>query len=372
MSRSVFRKSSVIALATVAAGISSLFLVAAPASALQATCGAGTLLPGNICEQTFTANATFTPNSSMTKLEALLVAGGAGGYGAGGGGEVVVHNFTPAVTAPITIVIGQPQQDTTVTSGTAAPIVAASGQLGGTGGGGASGNGNSGYYDPLTNSGGGGGGASFGLDGIATSNNGGAGATAAAAATAASLTGSLFSADTTCYGGGGAVTSSATAIGTASCGGGTSTSDGKNVAPASNQGGGGTVSFAAASYGAAGVVVLRWNAPTVTLTFATAHGSTAAPETVVLGTAPTKPADPTAEGFVFKGWYTDSGLTTPADFTSSLDASTTFYPSFARALPNTGGGLSPWEVPTGAAALALGVALTLVAARRRTKRVQQA
>lgn len=46
--------------------------------------------------------------------------------------------------------------------------------------------------------------------------------------------------------------------------------------------------------------------------------------------------DPTLDGYVFAGWYTDEQLNTAADFTKAITADTTLYAKFTKALaPNT-------------------------------------
>ena len=43
-----------------------------------------------------------------------------------------------------------------------------------------------------------------------------------------------------------------------------------------------------------------------------------------------QPTDPTKEGYVFKGWYTDTSYTTPFDFDAPITSSVTVYPHFVR------------------------------------------
>lgn len=291
------RKTSAAFAAVATAGVSSLVLGAAPASAATVDCGVGTLVAPGICEVTFTAGTgSFTPTAQMTQLEVLLV--GAGGNGAsqfqpntsgyaaaGGGGEVKVVDFAGA-TAPFAIVVPESGVPGSVTSG--ALVATVNNGVNGTGGaGGASGNGNSGVAGGTGQptpwgAGGGAGGAADGSTNV-TAANGGAGVVVN---TLALPTLSLFSGDTTCYGGGGAIGSSGAAEvpgdppipavpavqGTPGCGGGAPTdlTGTALAAPVANSGGGaGGVSGTVDSdflVGANGFVAIRWNAPTLAAT----------------------------------------------------------------------------------------------------------
>ena len=55
------------------------------------------------------------------------------------------------------------------------------------------------------------------------------------------------------------------------------------------------------------------------------HGTQIAAQTVEDGNKVTKPADPTASGYTFKGWYTDSTFQTAFDFDTAIHADTTLY-----------------------------------------------
>ena len=333
----VAKKATAIVATAAAIGFSSLFLAAAPANAAPVSCGNGaTMLPGGICELAVTATGptVFTPTAEVSQLEALLVAGGGSGsyaaqsYGAGGGGSVKVVGFADTVT-PIDLTVGAANTATTATQGAATQTADAgiNGTQSAVYGGGTSGNGNPGFAGSAgaTGAGGGAGGAA------PDQSTGGAGATAASVAPA----GSLFSGETTCYGGGGASATPPTTAGVASCGGGFVTFDGAAfvpTAPTPNSGGGGSAgstNASAATTGASGVVVLRWVAAGATVTFDTGgRGTAVAPETVAFGTTVTRPADPTAAGFTFDGWFTDAAFTTPVDFSAPVGASTTYYASF--------------------------------------------
>lgn len=69
----------------------------------------------------------------------------------------------------------------------------------------------------------------------------------------------------------------------------------------------------------------KW-ARTWTVTFDVGdHGTAPAAQTVEDGAKATKPADPTAEGYVFRGWYTTAACTTEFDFNTPIAADTTLY-----------------------------------------------
>lgn len=55
------------------------------------------------------------------------------------------------------------------------------------------------------------------------------------------------------------------------------------------------------------------------------HGTAPASQTVELNGKAVKPADPTAEGYVFRGWYTTAECTTEFDFNTPITADTTLY-----------------------------------------------
>lgn len=67
-----------------------------------------------------------------------------------------------------------------------------------------------------------------------------------------------------------------------------------------------------------------------TVKYETNSGSTVANETVVNGKTLAKPADPTRDGYVFVGWYTDSSFATPFAFgVQPITADTTVYARWA-------------------------------------------
>lgn len=374
--------------AVAAAGVSSLVVGVAPASAADAeVCDDGTLIAPGVCEQTFTSGtATFTPSATATALEILLVgAGGTGadqslpntnGYAAGGGGgEVRIVDFA-GVTDPITITVptvgaaGGASSGSTVAAvanGVAATDFGTSGGASGSGYAGASGGGHN--Y-----------GAGAGAAGSpANSADGGAGVVVGDIAPS----GSLFTGDTRCFGGGGAVGGVDFAPGTfdligfagvPGCGGGgpADTTGTTLVAPVANSGGGGggvvTPQSFASRAGAAGIVVVRWTATNVALRFDVGgHGTAPATQSVVPGTAGSAPADPVADGYRFDGWFSDSALTVPADFAATLTASTTVYAKWSVVLPATGAAVDATAAPIALTALFAGAGILTVAAVRRRR-----
>lgn len=339
------KKSLAIASAVGVAGVSSIFLGAAPASAVvPPDCGSGTLLTGNICEQTFTGSGTFTATPDMTKLQVLLVGtGGSGGYGGGGGGggAVKIVDFDGGSAPTLTINAGQYQAAASVSDGTTT-VTAAFGkdavaktdstpaQTG------VSGNGHKGY--PWGTIGGGGGGAH---GSPAHRRDGGAGI-AANKVTVKTVKGKavspyikLFAKDTNCYSGGGAV-GNGTTNGKPGCNGGFVAAGGTITAPTANMGGGGggliSTTDTGGNPGSNGVVIVRWNAtPAITLSFNDGKpGHNPKAQHLLAGTTPTKPTSPSVRGYKFLGWYTDAARTTKASFTDPLDSSAVFYGKFKK------------------------------------------
>ena len=68
-----------------------------------------------------------------------------------------------------------------------------------------------------------------------------------------------------------------------------------------------------------------------TISFQTNDGSAVADMTVSHGALATPPAEPTKENFLFAGWFTDSALTKPYDFTQPVEADLTLYAKWAPA-----------------------------------------
>ncbi|MFR8250830.1 MAG: InlB B-repeat-containing protein, partial [Anaerovoracaceae bacterium] len=67
-----------------------------------------------------------------------------------------------------------------------------------------------------------------------------------------------------------------------------------------------------------------------TVIFESNGGSVVEKQTVADGQKVSRPEDPTKEGFVFEGWYTDSGMTTAYDFGSEVTESFTLYAKWAE------------------------------------------
>lgn len=321
------------------AGVSAVFVGASPAYAASEACGNndGVLVAPGVCELSFTSGATtFTPTADMTKLEVLLV--GAGGNGAqdtgtdgyasaaaGGGGEVKIVDLT-GTTDPMLIVVPTPDALGSVTAVTTIGVANGGSPADNTYSGGTSGSSHSGSsvtVAPSEAAYGAGGGAG----GIASGPDGGAGVVVGDLAPA----GSLFAGDSRCFGGGGSIGFAYSGvIGAPGCGGGGPATADSLVVPTANSGGGGgsvdSVRPAAERRGADGIVIVRWAASAVSVTFDVgSHATAPAPQSLTAGTAPAAPTAPSATGFVFEGWYTDAALTTPADFTIPVASATTFY-----------------------------------------------
>ena len=62
------------------------------------------------------------------------------------------------------------------------------------------------------------------------------------------------------------------------------------------------------------------------------HGNQVTAQTVREGNKATRPADPTAEGWTFAGWYADDSLSKAFDFTAVISADTTVYAKWTDSL----------------------------------------
>ena len=69
---------------------------------------------------------------------------------------------------------------------------------------------------------------------------------------------------------------------------------------------------------------------THTLTFNTDGGSSVPSQTVNDGETPEEPDDPSKSGYVFDGWYADSTLTEPFDFSAPMTADATAYAKWKK------------------------------------------
>lgn len=95
------------------------------------------------------------------------------------------------------------------------------------------------------------------------------------------------------------------------------------------------------------------------------HGTAVNPVDVGYGSRMVAPAAPTASGWNFTGWYTDSALTTPLDFTAPVTTDVTLYAGWA-AIPTLAASGSDLALPltlTGILTLLLGT-LALIRGRR--------
>lgn len=72
-------------------------------------------------------------------------------------------------------------------------------------------------------------------------------------------------------------------------------------------------------------VYAKWVKKPIVSFNANGHGIAPARQTVELNGKAVKPADPTAEGYVFRGWYTTAACTTEFDFNTPIAADTTLY-----------------------------------------------
>ena len=74
------------------------------------------------------------------------------------------------------------------------------------------------------------------------------------------------------------------------------------------------------------VLFAKWTPVAHTVSFdVQGHGTAPASQTVNDGETATRPADPTAEGWTFGGWYTDAACTTEYDFTIPVTEDLTLY-----------------------------------------------
>lgn len=72
--------------------------------------------------------------------------------------------------------------------------------------------------------------------------------------------------------------------------------------------------------------------PSYTVSFAmNGHGSAPEAQTIEEGAAAQKPADPAEEGWSFTGWFADSALETPFDFTAPIVSDTVIYAGWKEA-----------------------------------------
>jgi len=75
-----------------------------------------------------------------------------------------------------------------------------------------------------------------------------------------------------------------------------------------------------------------------TVTFETNGGSAVAAQEIVSGEKAIKPENPTMAGYTFRGWYSDSGLTTEFSFDTAITTDITVYAKWSK--NSSGGGTS--------------------------------
>ena len=78
-----------------------------------------------------------------------------------------------------------------------------------------------------------------------------------------------------------------------------------------------------------------WTPLNHTVSFVTLGGSALDDQSVATGGKVIKPEDPTKEGYVFSGWYSDAELTSEYDFNSEIDDNITLYAKWDAATENT-------------------------------------
>ena len=81
------------------------------------------------------------------------------------------------------------------------------------------------------------------------------------------------------------------------------------------------------------------------VTFDSKDGSSVEAQSVVKGEKATEPAEPTKDGYVFDGWYTDEVYTTAYNFDDAVTASMTLYAKWAT--PDTKSSIDKTYIPTG-------------------------
>lgn len=103
----------------------------------------------------------------------------------------------------------------------------------------------------------------------------------------------------------------------------------------------------------------KWTVAAYTVTFdANGHGTAPAAQTVEHGKTATKPANPTASGWTFKGWYKEAACTNAYEFSTAVTGDITLY---AKWVKDSGG--SPGSPKTGDNShLGLWLALSVVSA----------
>ena len=86
--------------------------------------------------------------------------------------------------------------------------------------------------------------------------------------------------------------------------------------------------------------------PKYTVTYnANGHGTAPSAQTILSGSKYTKPSNPTASGYTFGGWYTNSACTTAYDFNTAVTADITLYAKWT-AVSTTPAPTTPTPAPT--------------------------
>jgi len=67
------------------------------------------------------------------------------------------------------------------------------------------------------------------------------------------------------------------------------------------------------------------------------HGTSPTTQSIMHGKTATKPADPTADGYTFGGWYKDEACTQAYDFSTPVTADTTLYAKWTQGSAASGG-----------------------------------
>lgn len=118
------------------------------------------------------------------------------------------------------------------------------------------------------------------------------------------------------------------------------------------------------------VLYAKFDKDTHTVRFETNGGNTVADCTVTCGSAIDQPTDPVRTGYLFKGWYTDSGLSHTYDFSTAVESDFTLYAKWEQqnttqtstpesTVPPTGESFQPWGAAAVFALLLAGGAIVL-------------
>ncbi len=84
------------------------------------------------------------------------------------------------------------------------------------------------------------------------------------------------------------------------------------------------------------ILYARWSAqPVYTVTFDSNGGTAVTSQDMEHGSVATEPAEPTREGYIFAGWYTDAALTNSYDFSTPITANITLYAKWTAILTYT-------------------------------------